>query len=108
MSHVASKMLSCRMSNLRNVLCSVTIYSGHFDKLLCCMSILRNGRAAVSTLGVKGHLIGGFEGGGGGGVEGTIFRHIHHNLCYLYCLVLKQPSRTTGGNLLVNLPLYLN
>ena len=34
---------------------------------LCCMSILRNGRVAVSTLGVKGHLIGGFEGGGGSG-----------------------------------------
>ena len=32
MSHVASKMLSCRMSNLRNALCRVTIFPGHVDK----------------------------------------------------------------------------
>ena len=105
-----SHQWSCRMLNLRNVLCRVTILSGHGDKpyagvdpggggswgsgtppppplqkegktscwctrmrhvlvyltvsplseilyppLLCCMSILRNRRVAVSNLGVKGH-----------------------------------------------------
>ena len=32
MSHVASNTLSCRMSNLRNALCCVTIFHGHIDK----------------------------------------------------------------------------
>ena len=27
-----SKMLSCHMSNLRNALCHVTLFSGHVDK----------------------------------------------------------------------------
>ena len=60
MPHVASKMMSCRMSNLRNALCRVTIFSGHVDiKALYHMSILRNGHVGLLNLGVKGHITSG-------------------------------------------------
>ena len=67
MSHVASKTLSCRMSNSRNALRRVTIFSSRVDKPKCLMLIFRNGRVAVSNSGVKGHRKGrGVEAGAWG------------------------------------------
>ena len=55
MSHVASKMLSCPMSNKRDVLFRITICFLAMAMTLCRMSVLRKGHVAVSNLGVESH-----------------------------------------------------
>ena len=60
MSHVTSKMLSCRMSNLRNALCRATIFSGGVVKPYVAYRFKEMAVSPCRIKGSKTRVFGGF------------------------------------------------